>query len=53
MRNEKEVTTNTTEIQSIIRACYKQLHTNKNGQPRRNRQIPRNVQSPKIKPGKN
>ena len=29
IRNEKEVTTNTTEIQSIVRDDYKQLYANK------------------------
>ena len=29
VRNEKEVTTDTAEIQSIIRDCYKQLYANK------------------------
>ena len=29
IRNEKEVTTNTAEIQKIIKDCYKQLYTNK------------------------
>ena len=29
MKNEKEVTTNTTEIQSILRDYYKQLYANK------------------------
>ena len=29
IRNEKEVTMDTAEIQRIMRVCYKQLYTNK------------------------
>ena len=44
IRNEKEeTTTDTTEIQRIIRDCYKQLYGKKNGQPGRNGQILRKV----------
>ena len=39
IRNEKEVTTDTAEIQSILRDYYKQLYDNKIRQPGRNGQI--------------
>ena len=46
---KKKVTTNTTEIQSIIRDYHEQLYTHKmNKEPRRNRQILRKVQSTKT-----
>ena len=32
----KQVTTDTTETQRIVRDYYEQLYTNKNGQPKRN-----------------
>ena len=44
MRNEKrEVTTDNTEIQRIIKDCYEQLYVNKNGHHGRNEQILRKV----------
>ena len=50
IRNEKEVTTHTTEIQRIIRDYYMQLYANKTEKPRRNGQTLRKVQSSKTKP---
>ena len=52
MRNEKgEVTTDITEIPRIKKDDYELCA--KNGQPRRNGQILRKVQSPKTEPGIN
>ena len=54
MRNEKgEVTIDNAEILRIIRDYYKQLYANKNGQPGRNGQILKKVQSSKTEPGRN
>ena len=53
IRNEKgEITTDSAEIQRIIREYYEQLYGNKidNG---RNGQILRKIQSSKTKPGRN
>ena len=53
IRNEKgEVTTDNAEIKRIIRNYYQQLYANKNGQPGRNGQILRKVQSSKTAPGR-
>ena len=48
-----EVTTDTTEIQSILRDYCKQLYVNKNAQFGRNGQILRKVEPSKTEPGRN
>ena len=50
IRNKKEITTDNSEIQRIIRDYHEQLY----GEPgRRNRQTLRKVQSSKTEPGRN
>ena len=54
IRKEKgEGSSDNTEIQRIIRDCYKELYEQKNGQCRRNEQILRKVQLSKTEPGRN
>ena len=51
--NEKrEITTNTRKIQTIIRDYDEKLHAS-SLEPRRNRSIPRNVQTSKAEIGRN
>ena len=45
--------TDSTEIPRILRDYQEQLYAKKNGQPGRNGQILRKVQSPQTEPGRN
>ena len=54
IRNEKgKITTDTAEIQRIIRDYYKQLYANKMDYLEKNGQILRKVQSSKTEQGRN
>ena len=53
MNERGEITTNTTEIQTIIREYYEKIIFQQIGQPGRNGQIPRDIQTTKTETGGN
>lgn len=53
MNGKGNITSDTTEIQKVIRGYYKQPYANKLEQPRRNGKILRNIQTTKSESGRN